>query len=565
MSATGYLPHEREEPTAISMGTAMANEISAIHSAPEDAPSDHGHLEASLANRLPPELLCQIFAIVRDTSGQHHGRLGWVSLTHVCHGWREIALQDTLLWSTIDMNTVRGRWLDERLSRSGSSPLSLTIEMPVAGELRTMDFNATAAEVAARVIEGHSDRIQTLVVFADLPKYLRTVNKLPFPALESLTFTANFLRTDERGPRPEDVSAARVPLLRVLALADIAFRWESAIYDNLVDLSLESVVKRERPSREQLRGLFSRMTRLEMLRLFNFALDDADHPPPSSKIHLPLSLKRLSSGADECQDASIRDCFAFLKEMAVPPRATTELSTFVAYYWDDEWSIWIEDVFSHHALLLSPRALSVTVSKRKPPSLFTSEFPPVIELSAFREPRAACQSPDSVAPTLSGYWYIPFYTVTPWPVEIAGGHWHGVQLGNLAELDLYIAEERDVEPCVQALLPHLVNLRRLCGYEDTVLAVVQALRATPSLLPNLETICVGKGTRTATTELFDRMVDFALERQGTKGALRELHMPQEYVGVEGVGELSKVVPVVFGLPCTGEPKVRWSMCMAQHL
>lgn len=63
----------------------------------------------ALTARLPPEILSEIFTIVA-TDLYHSRRWGhyglahaykWISLTHVCRAWREIALNTPRLWSRI--------------------------------------------------------------------------------------------------------------------------------------------------------------------------------------------------------------------------------------------------------------------------------------------------------------------------------------------------------------------------------------------------------------------------------------------------------------------------------
>jgi hypothetical protein len=50
---------------------------------------------------------------------------GWISITHVCHGWREVALNTSLLWCHIDIVPVVRGWIPELLRRSNQSPLTV--------------------------------------------------------------------------------------------------------------------------------------------------------------------------------------------------------------------------------------------------------------------------------------------------------------------------------------------------------------------------------------------------------------------------------------------------------
>lgn len=53
--------------------------------------------------RLPPEILVDVFKHHRDQFG-----LPWMSVAHVSHAWRAIALADPLLWNCINLGYLKG-------------------------------------------------------------------------------------------------------------------------------------------------------------------------------------------------------------------------------------------------------------------------------------------------------------------------------------------------------------------------------------------------------------------------------------------------------------------------
>ncbi|KAI0046669.1 hypothetical protein FA95DRAFT_1559894, partial [Auriscalpium vulgare] len=64
------------------------------------------HNDVPIACRLPPEILSKIFMAVSSIDPPHRGRrdpddgsLGWLTITHVCQLWRNVALQDPVLWA----------------------------------------------------------------------------------------------------------------------------------------------------------------------------------------------------------------------------------------------------------------------------------------------------------------------------------------------------------------------------------------------------------------------------------------------------------------------------------
>ncbi len=76
-------------------------------------------------NRLPPEVYSRIFQHLRSVNSPldrpHPGTpcktIGWIKVTHVCHQWRTIALENPGLWSDIPF-PLGIRWADEFLRRS---------------------------------------------------------------------------------------------------------------------------------------------------------------------------------------------------------------------------------------------------------------------------------------------------------------------------------------------------------------------------------------------------------------------------------------------------------------
>lgn len=96
--------------------------------------------------RLPPETMSDIFHVVREldpsiqppeeydgvASGYSNIGLGWIKVTQVCHAWREIAFDDSRLWTKV--STLLGKdWFRKMLHLAKYRP-SL-IQMRVDGEL----------------------------------------------------------------------------------------------------------------------------------------------------------------------------------------------------------------------------------------------------------------------------------------------------------------------------------------------------------------------------------------------------------------------------------------------
>ncbi|KAI0284067.1 hypothetical protein BC826DRAFT_894091, partial [Russula brevipes] len=76
---------------------------------------------------LPPEVLARIFHLVAVLPWHKLESLKWISVTHVCRHWRQVALDDSSLWARISgwMPVARITWVSEMLARARNAPLSI--------------------------------------------------------------------------------------------------------------------------------------------------------------------------------------------------------------------------------------------------------------------------------------------------------------------------------------------------------------------------------------------------------------------------------------------------------
>ncbi|KAI0046168.1 hypothetical protein FA95DRAFT_1494385, partial [Auriscalpium vulgare] len=88
-----------------------------------------------LVAQLPSEIITLVFSIlssidkprIKPTRYKLKRKLGWLTVTHVCQHWRNIALRDPVLWaSDIALPSVLGhRWAAAFLSRAQNVPLTV--------------------------------------------------------------------------------------------------------------------------------------------------------------------------------------------------------------------------------------------------------------------------------------------------------------------------------------------------------------------------------------------------------------------------------------------------------
>ena len=227
-------------------------------------------------NRIPRETLANVFLFLRGEVVSIH-KPGyakarpfheWIlSVTHVCHHWRETALMFPSLWSTIDV--TRPEVVDAFTSRSGCLPLDVHIRFE-GGRFRRPRGNSDS-DLARKTSLGfvgnlpdHSGRFRsfTMVYPLDARGTLSDF-QLPAPLLETLViyppahggYRNPFGGVDDRtNPSLPTIFAKSLPSLRVLRVNYFTI-WPNNRFHNLSVLCLAAQRNLER-SMEQLLDLF---------------------------------------------------------------------------------------------------------------------------------------------------------------------------------------------------------------------------------------------------------------------------------------------------------------------
>ncbi|KAF7433363.1 hypothetical protein PC9H_005313 [Pleurotus ostreatus] len=138
--------------------------------------------DCSQTRKLPPEVLIEIFAILGSFNyGRHclYPHLKWVSVTQVCRTWRNIALNEPLLWTDF-VNRVHSNWAPEIFARSKAAPLRVCL-----GE-----FNGTPDFIIDELVKS-PERIKELEIDAYGGAALVRRLVKPAPILESLVITSD--------------------------------------------------------------------------------------------------------------------------------------------------------------------------------------------------------------------------------------------------------------------------------------------------------------------------------------------------------------------------------------
>ena len=200
---------------------------------------------------LPTEIIAIIFSILRlsnaPLAGGKRDHLAWLRVTHVCHQWRWIALNNPLFWAHIDFTNITLAGVVEMLARAENAPLHLEAWLTSLRRGNTR-FNAFKKELQSRITN-----ICRLEIGADAFFIRKTLKQLASPAhtLESLSLSTQAiyqLRTTSRASIPDTLFGGTAPRLSFLELHKCNICWKSPLLKGLRHLEIYGPSQRARPS-----------------------------------------------------------------------------------------------------------------------------------------------------------------------------------------------------------------------------------------------------------------------------------------------------------------------------
>ncbi|KAH6914795.1 hypothetical protein BKA70DRAFT_555370 [Coprinopsis sp. MPI-PUGE-AT-0042] len=239
-------------------------------------------------SRLPEDLLCKIFAHVIDMTAPatHKDRKvtrprdsamaswSWVLLTHVCHQWRTVALNEPRLWRHIDFTDAK--WHHATSQRAKMQPLLVR----VAVERHNIKLVRRTLQLAHLI-----DSIEIKCSLHHIHDLLSTLAH-PNPNLRSMT-----VQVDSAGhgvgqdnvydPPAFPIVGPLLPEMKYLELHSAPFYLVSARYASLTTLHLSNLTPCERPTLQHFLFALSRYPHLQHLTLDNaFPLSPSSVPFP---------------------------------------------------------------------------------------------------------------------------------------------------------------------------------------------------------------------------------------------------------------------------------------------
>lgn len=237
-------------------------------------------------SRLPPEILDHIFSFINlptsSPSTGKRGRFVCLGAAHVCHHWREIALNQPRFWGYIDFTAITWAGATEMLVRSKEAPLHLVVNF----SRPNAHWNPERKYTFRKLFVAHIYRIHSLILSSDPIRLLQAVGRLAAPAHESLSSYAGGESSSDRETPPQIPpttlsNSAALRLIR-LELDHCYLSWGSPILKGLLHLKLLYDGDEKRPNLQSWLDAMRELSQLESLVVHSAT-------PIASRIVVPIS------------------------------------------------------------------------------------------------------------------------------------------------------------------------------------------------------------------------------------------------------------------------------------
>ncbi|KAH9030010.1 hypothetical protein EDB84DRAFT_220671 [Lactarius hengduanensis] len=278
---------------------------------------------------LPTEVITTVFSFLPTSPsplvspltmlGQKPDHLAWLRVAHVCHRWREIALNQPLFWSHVNFTTLTSAGAAGVLARAKSAPLHLEAKVSIGqwDDARFCDFQK---ELQARV-----SHICHLAISAEHFHLRKTLEGLvsPAPTLEYFSLFSDGHWNSPISTQvfiPDTLFDGTAPRLSHLQLHKCDISWKSPLLKGLKYLEIHMASRDARPSLSDWLCALDEMSQLTTLGLHSAS----PIAPPGAL--LPSGVERtvtLASLARLNISASVRDCGLALAHLLLP--ALTQL------------------------------------------------------------------------------------------------------------------------------------------------------------------------------------------------------------------------------------------------
>jgi len=247
-------------------------------------------------SRLPPETLVIIFTfLAHSVCDEKRSYLTWLRVTHVCHHWRETALNCSYLWNYINFNKLNSAGITEIVARAKMLPLHLEVE--------AFNWSKERFDAFEKRLEAHISHTRQLTISGELRNLPeRLVSPAPILEFLSLTSFDSFNFAPSGLVIPDALFNSTAPNLTSLELYGYGISWKMPL-KGLRTLKIRKASK-EVTLNDWLDAL-NEMPQLETLVLHN-ASPDVSHddpliPEPRRTVTLPsLTQFDISASARKC-------------------------------------------------------------------------------------------------------------------------------------------------------------------------------------------------------------------------------------------------------------------------
>lgn len=264
---------------------------------------------APIHRRLPAEILCEIFLQLRSLFVLPvHGppnaipAHAWITVTHVCRQWRDIALNSPTLWTSISCK--QPDCINAFIERSRQAPLDITRDH--------LDRKNAAGALGYLLRERNRWR-----TFECTVPILEWNDIDDAPQLEELRLVGALRTPPMSTPTPPSFPSLRLHRVGLVSMP-YSFMENLLKRDSITNLSLENVIPRQ--TLATWLDVLSLLPALEELKLVNVFQSPAQ-PPSSRARHISLPKLRYLRLTEMDGGSAVP---AFLDMTTLPP--TTQLS-----------------------------------------------------------------------------------------------------------------------------------------------------------------------------------------------------------------------------------------------
>ncbi|KAF8492738.1 hypothetical protein F5888DRAFT_1891575 [Russula emetica] len=257
--------------------------------------------ELAPISRLPCEVLSAIFSFLSVFAwNDGSGLLAWIHVAHVCHRWRETALNHPRFWSHINFTKLTPVGVAEILSRAKMAPLHLKAD--------STKWDAAHFETFGRQLKAHISHTRHLKFsgyqLSNVVKQLVS----PTPTLESLSLSSALYRVII----PDNLFNCTAPGLTSLELESCNLSWKSPLLKSLRILEIIHLSANARPKLDDWLDALNEMPQLKELSL--------QSATPRASLADPLISRTvtLPSLTHFHIDAFAKDCALALAHLVLP-------------------------------------------------------------------------------------------------------------------------------------------------------------------------------------------------------------------------------------------------------